>query len=70
MTPYRDDGKLRRDESQPAGRESTLAAVWWLDWERELARFETEKLLKGCVIIFIGGFKDAEETFLGSPAQE
>lgn len=65
MIFYRDDGKLRRDASQFVGRESILVVVWWLDWERELVRFEIEKLLKGCVIIFIGGFKDVEEIFLG-----
>ena len=45
--------------TQPKVREITLAAVERVDQERELARFQAEKLLKGCVIILIGGFQDA-----------
>lgn len=50
-------GSYWRDTTQPAV--GLPAAVKRLGRERELAGFQGERLLKGCVTILIGGFKDA-----------
>lgn len=58
MTLQRRGTWAGRDMTQPAVTQIILAALWRVDRKRDLARFQAEKLFKGCVIILIGGFQD------------